>query len=195
MIFRRTISAPNVNTNNPNTGGNRSLQRPNSSRSVVSRPVPYPYLLKAQLARFSPLLRGDYELNNNFNFSHHGYHVSFDISSDCHTFMVSAIACQVSTKDAGLECLATRYLDVERSLIDIRMEWNEDNDILIYQNLPIGLIQEDCLEEFQAILSRFLSELSVVSAALQQVSSRSLSRSKTNGHKPRLMRIFSGRAA
>jgi hypothetical protein len=75
------------------------------------------------------------------------------------------------------------------------MEWNEDNEILIYQNLPIGLVQEDCLEEFQIVLTRFLSEISEVSTSLQQVSSSSLATHKGSSQKPRLIRIFSGRAA
>lgn len=127
--------------------------------------TPYTYLINLQLDRCQPSLKGDFGMNSNCKFNYHGFPISFDVSSDCHTFMVSSQAYKVSEQDDEA-LMEEKYLDLSRDLVGICMEWNDEGEITLYQNLPIGLVQEDCLGEFQTILRRFLKELVVVNTSL-----------------------------
>ena len=158
--------------------------------------VPYHLLLKLQLARFRPLLKGDYGQNENSRFVHNGCPISFDVSSDCHTFMVSAPTYRVSEND-NQELLQAKYLELEQELVDIRLEWNEEHEITLFQNLPICLVQEDCLGEFQTILGRFLKERAMVTTKLQLVSlrERTITKKSSSQKLLSLRNMFGGRAA
>ena len=178
------------------------MERDNSSSSSIfsaggaQEEINYHYLLKLQLTRFQPSLKEDFGMNRNCKFSYHGFPVSFDVSSDCHTFMVSSQAYHVSGKD-DVELIEARYLDLSRGLVGICMEWNDEGEITLYQNLPIGLVQEDCLGEFQTILRRFLKELVVVNTSLRMLGSprQQMARKSNSQRSMSLRNIFGGRTA
>jgi hypothetical protein len=172
----------------------------NSSRSIASgnevQNFPYHYLLKLQLSRIQPPLKGDFGMNEHCTFSHNGIPFTFDLSGDCHTFMVWSLTHTISGKDKE-EVLLAKYLELEQELVDIRLEWNDDGEIILYQNLPIFLVQEDCLGEFQEVLSRFMSERSNVSAALRRVScpDRTFAKKSIGQKSLSLRNVFAGRSA
>lgn len=176
--------------------GDHSISKSSIMSGVgAQEKTPYHYLVKLQLARCQPSLKGDFGMNSNCKFSYHGFPISFDVSSDCHTFMVSSQAYQVSAKD-DKALIEAKYLDLSRNLIGICMEWNDEGEITLYQNLQIGLVQEDCLGEFQTILRRFLKELIVVNTSLIMLGSpRPQLAKKANSQKSVSLRnIFGGRS-
>lgn len=135
-------------------------------------------------------------MNDHCTFFYNGIPFTFDWSGDCHTFMVWSLTHTISGKD-NEEILLAKYLELEQELVDVRLEWNDDGEITLYQNLPIFLVQEDCLGEFQKVLSRFMTERSNVSAALRHAGcpERTLEKKSTSQKSVSLRKIFGGRSA
>lgn len=157
----------------------------------------YNRLLQTQLCRLRSFLGSNFAIHENHSFVYHDCHVSFDVSNPFHTFMVSSTAYTAERAD-DMEKIGLTYMQLERDLgADVRLEWNEDDEIIIYQNLPICLVQEECCGEFETIMEGYLQDFHLVNAQMRSVSHRALvfkNKPKQKGGR-KLLRIFNGRAA
>lgn len=150
-----------------NDSNSSTLSMVSERSTSTSQAIPFQYLLKLRLSTFQPPFQGDYGTNDQCTFFYDGSPISFDISDDCHTFMVSSLVHNISGRE-NEERLRATYLELEQELVDMRLEWNDEDEITLYQNLPIFLVEDDCYEEFQAILGRFLNERTSVIETLRR---------------------------
>lgn len=154
----------------------------------------YNRLLTTQLCRLRAFLNSSFAIHENHSFVYHDCLISFDVSKPFHTFMVSSTAYTAERAD-DMEKIGLTYVRLESDLgADVRLEWNEDDEIVIYQNLPICLVQEECVGEFETIMESFLQDLHLVNNQMQSVSHRFKNKSRQKGGR-RLLRMFNGRAA
>ena len=171
----------------------------NSSRTMVSESsepedFPFQHLLRLRLSSFKQPLTRDCGINDQDIYLYDGAPISFDISDDRHTFMVSSLIHKISIKD-NMELLRAAYHELEQDLVDMRLEWNDEDEITLYQNLPSFLVDADCFDEFQTIFCRFLKERSKVRAMFRPADCPEQALGGNSGsQKFRSLRsIFSGR--
>mmetsp|Transcript_21858 Transcript_21858/g.50422 ORF Transcript_21858/g.50422 Transcript_21858/m.50422 type:complete len:202 (+) Transcript_21858:140-745(+) len=166
----------------------------------------YTMLLHEQLQRYWVTVSGANlaATQNGLSFLYDKLRITLEISDDPHTFMVSSLVYESSHGDDPDE-VYNDFVRLERNLAashsDIRMEFDEDEQVIVFMNVPIDLVQEDCFKEFEEMLDRFLREATKVCTELSSHSQRQEGEEEAGksawrrGSSRMMKKIFSGRAA
>ena len=71
--------------------------------------------------------------------------------------MVYSLVYTIALHD-NVSWLEEKYRDIKIEIAGIHLEWNDEGEITLYQNVSTGLVQEDCLMEFKRMIVRFVGE-------------------------------------
>jgi len=187
------------------------FQRSSSKKTTtkMSRSEMYRYLLQQQLERYWVSVSGSNlagTQTGGFTMQYNDIRVTFEVAEDYHTFMICTTVYQIAENGEDSDDLFAHVHRLERGLgpfnSDIRLELDDEDQIVVYQNVPMDLVQEECFKDFEELTDRFMKEATRMNLSL---SSRSpvpppsartspLSAAwKRRGSK--MKHIFSGRAA
>ena len=133
-------------------------------------------LLEQQLGRYWVTLNGtnlssssSSSLSGTFSFLYNDIRVQVELAEDTHSFMVSCTVYQQSKNDDTDE-VYEEYLRLERGIspahADIRLEYEEGEELIVYQNVSMEMAQEEVAKEFENLMDAFLKEATKMHTAL-----------------------------